>query len=103
MERKTALKEQEKRTRKEVKLLRVKLAGQESDPESQEEGGIQDVEENSGTLNKSSECHREENMIRSEMDKEIPMCVSLPIEVMMTPDQAFPFLNTTLADLGIDE
>ncbi|MCJ8728344.1 hypothetical protein PDJAM_G00003430 [Pangasius djambal] len=41
-------------------------------------------------------------MIRTEMEKEIPMCVSLPIEVM-SPDQAFPFLNTTLADLGIDE
>ncbi|KAF5902710.1 forkhead box P1-like protein, partial [Clarias magur] len=41
-------------------------------------------------------------MIRTETEKEIPMCVSLPIEVT-SPDQAFPFLNTTLADLGIDE
>ncbi|KAG7335642.1 hypothetical protein KOW79_000335 [Hemibagrus wyckioides] len=41
-------------------------------------------------------------MILSEMEKEIPLCVSLPIEVM-SPEQTFPFLNTTLADLGIDE
>ncbi|KAK3551814.1 hypothetical protein QTP70_027240 [Hemibagrus guttatus] len=41
-------------------------------------------------------------MIRSEMEKEIPLCVSLPIEVT-SPEQTFPFLNTTLADLGIDE
>ncbi|XP_047667551.1 uncharacterized protein si:ch211-196f5.2 [Tachysurus fulvidraco] len=41
-------------------------------------------------------------MIRSETEKEIPLCVSLPIEVM-APEQTFPFLNTTLADLGIDE
>ncbi|XP_053477360.1 uncharacterized protein si:ch211-196f5.2 [Ictalurus furcatus] len=41
-------------------------------------------------------------MIVTEIEKEIPMRVSLPIEVM-SPDQAFPFLNTTLADLGIDE
>lgn len=41
-------------------------------------------------------------MIRSELEKEIPLCVSLPIEVM-SPEQTFPFLNTTLADLGIDE
>ncbi|GAA6076799.1 uncharacterized protein si:ch211-196f5.2 [Tachysurus ichikawai] len=41
-------------------------------------------------------------MIRSEMEKEIPLCVSLPMEVT-GPEQTFPFLNTTLADLGIDE
>lgn len=41
-------------------------------------------------------------MIQTEMEKDIPMCVSLPIEVM-SPDQAFPFVNTTLADLGIAE
>lgn len=41
-------------------------------------------------------------MTRSETEKEIPMCVSLPIEVM-SPEEGFPFLNTTLEDLGIDE
>lgn len=33
---------------------------------------------------------------------EVPLSVSLPIEVL-SPDQAFPFLNSTLAGLGIDE
>lgn len=33
---------------------------------------------------------------------DVPMCVSLPIEVL-SPDQAFPFLDTTLAGLGIEE
>ncbi|TSL82487.1 hypothetical protein Baya_6586 [Bagarius yarrelli] len=41
-------------------------------------------------------------MIRSELEKDIPLCVSLPIEVI-DAEQTFPFLNTTLADLGIDE
>ncbi|XP_076826787.1 uncharacterized protein LOC143473605 [Brachyhypopomus gauderio] len=41
-------------------------------------------------------------MVRVEVEKEIPMCVSLPIEVI-SPEQNFPFLNTTLADLGIEE
>ncbi|TRY65940.1 hypothetical protein DNTS_012344, partial [Danionella cerebrum] len=39
---------------------------------------------------------------RVELDWAIPLLVNLPIEVL-NHDQAFPFLNTTLADLGIDE
>ncbi|XP_065151097.1 uncharacterized protein [Paramisgurnus dabryanus] len=41
-------------------------------------------------------------MVRAEMEWIVPMCVRLPIEVLSL-DQAFPFLNTTLADLGIEE
>ncbi|XP_042566244.1 uncharacterized protein si:ch211-196f5.2 [Clupea harengus] len=33
---------------------------------------------------------------------DVPMCVSLPIDIL-SPDQAFPFLDTTLAGLGIEE
>ncbi|CAJ1082426.1 uncharacterized protein si:ch211-196f5.2 [Xyrichtys novacula] len=43
-------------------------------------------------------------MVRVELELEIPMSVTLPIEVQ--PDlahQPFPFLDTTLADLGIQE
>lgn len=69
------------------------------DLQSQDEGGIR---ENGDTVKKPSGFTQEEKMIVTEIEKEIPMHVSLPIEVM-SPDQAFPFLNTTLADLGIDE
>lgn len=43
-------------------------------------------------------------MVRVELEWEIPMSLSLPIQV--EPDaahQPFPFLDTTLADLGIQE
>ncbi|KAM9826943.1 uncharacterized protein ACB057_014380 [Neosynchiropus ocellatus] len=41
---------------------------------------------------------------RAELDWEIPMFVSLPIQVEAdTTHQPFPFLDTTLADLGIRE
>ena len=43
---------------------------------------------------------------RSELLWDIPMSVSLPIEVQRDLDaahQPFPFLDTTLADLGIQE
>ncbi|XP_036378673.1 uncharacterized protein si:ch211-196f5.2 [Megalops cyprinoides] len=40
-------------------------------------------------------------MVRAELQLEVPMCVSLPIEIL-SPEQAFPFLDTTLADLGIE-
>lgn len=43
-------------------------------------------------------------MVRVEVEQDIPMSVALPIELQ--PDaahQAFPFLDTTLADLGIQE
>lgn len=43
-------------------------------------------------------------MVRVEVDWDIPMSVPVPIQVQ--PDAAnqhFPFLDTTLADLGIEE
>ncbi|KAM6900527.1 uncharacterized protein FYW49_017040 [Xenentodon cancila] len=43
-------------------------------------------------------------MVRVEVDRDIPMSVSLPIEVQHDPaHHPFPFLDTTLADLGIQE
>lgn len=45
-----------------------------------------------------------EPMVRVELEWDIPMAVALPIQVQ--PDaahQPFPFLDTTLADLGIKE
>ncbi|XP_056306195.1 uncharacterized protein si:ch211-196f5.2 [Danio aesculapii] len=39
---------------------------------------------------------------RADLDWTVPMVVHLPIAVL-NHEQAFPFLNTTLADLGIDE
>uniref|UniRef100_A0AAY4BCH2 Uncharacterized protein n=1 Tax=Denticeps clupeoides TaxID=299321 RepID=A0AAY4BCH2_9TELE len=39
---------------------------------------------------------------RSKLLWDVPMCFTLPIEIL-SPDQAFPFLDTTLSDLGIDE
>ena len=43
-------------------------------------------------------------MVRVEVERDIPMSLTLPIEVQ--PDaahQPFPYLDTTLADLGIQE
>ncbi|XP_076017206.1 uncharacterized protein LOC143009084 [Genypterus blacodes] len=41
---------------------------------------------------------------RAEVEWKIPMSVTLPIQVQADPsNQPFPFLDTTLADLGIDE
>lgn len=46
----------------------------------------------------------ESKMERAELEWEIPMSVTLPIEVQPDPaHQPFPFLDTTLADLGIEE
>ncbi|XP_034145369.1 uncharacterized protein si:ch211-196f5.2 [Esox lucius] len=42
------------------------------------------------------------NLVRAELQWDIPMSVPLPIEVI-SADQPFPFLDTTLADLGIEE
>ncbi|TKS87974.1 hypothetical protein D9C73_022098 [Collichthys lucidus] len=43
-------------------------------------------------------------MVRVELEWEIPMSVMLPIQVQTDPvHQPFPFLDTTLADLGIEE
>ncbi|XP_040926328.1 uncharacterized protein si:ch211-196f5.2 [Betta splendens] len=43
-------------------------------------------------------------MVRVEVDWDIPMSVTMPIQVQPgATDQRFPFLDTTLADLGIEE
>ncbi|XP_043960127.1 uncharacterized protein si:ch211-196f5.2 [Gambusia affinis] len=43
-------------------------------------------------------------MVRVEVEQDIPMSVALPIELQADgSQQAFPFLGTTLADLGIQE
>uniref|UniRef100_A0AAZ1Y184 Uncharacterized protein n=1 Tax=Oreochromis aureus TaxID=47969 RepID=A0AAZ1Y184_OREAU len=43
-------------------------------------------------------------MLRVIVERDIPMSVTLPIEVQPDPaNQPFPFLDTTLADLGIKE
>ncbi|XP_060920185.1 uncharacterized protein si:ch211-196f5.2 isoform X1 [Labrus mixtus] len=43
-------------------------------------------------------------MVRVELEWDIPMSLTLPIEVQPDPaHQPFPFLDTTLADLGIQE
>ncbi|XP_044032926.1 uncharacterized protein si:ch211-196f5.2 isoform X2 [Siniperca chuatsi] len=43
-------------------------------------------------------------MVRVELEWEIPMSVTLPIQTQPDPaHQPFPFLDTTLADLGIQE
>lgn len=43
-------------------------------------------------------------LIRVEVDRDVPMAVALPIELQADPThQRFPFLDTTLADLGIQE
>ncbi|XP_055022520.1 uncharacterized protein si:ch211-196f5.2 [Boleophthalmus pectinirostris] len=45
-----------------------------------------------------------EPIVRVELEWDIPMAVTLPIEMQPDPaHQPFPFLETTLADLGIQE
>ncbi|XP_043082726.1 uncharacterized protein si:ch211-196f5.2 [Puntigrus tetrazona] len=82
-----------------VKDTSVKLAGKDKDPEVQRGVKPQEKQVNGdGLLNSPTN----DKMVRAELDWTVPMCVHLPIEVL-NPDQAFPFLNTTLADLGIEE
>lgn len=40
-------------------------------------------------------------MQRSELCVPVPLCVPLPLE-LLCPDLAFPFLDLTLTDLGVD-
>ena len=43
-------------------------------------------------------------LVRAELKWDIPMSVTLPVQVHPDPaQQPFPFLDTTLADLGIEE
>ncbi|XP_016390570.1 uncharacterized protein LOC107725707 [Sinocyclocheilus rhinocerous] len=82
-----------------VKDTSVKLAGQDKDPEVQHVVKPQEKQVNGdGLLNSPTN----DKMVWAELDWTVPMCVHLPIEVL-NPDQVFPFLNTTLADLGIEE
>lgn len=85
--------------RKENTEQQRKLAGLDKHPEvqhgveSQEKQMNGDVPLNSSINDKTK---------RAELDWTVPMVVHLPIAVL-NHEQAFPFLNTTLADLGIDE
>ncbi|KAK7118199.1 hypothetical protein R3I94_021889 [Phoxinus phoxinus] len=82
-----------------VKDTSVKLAGQEKNPDVQH--GVQHQEKQvngDGPLDSPTN----DKTVRAELDWTVPMCVHLPIEIL-NHDQAFPFLNTTLADLGIEE
>ncbi|XP_050922885.1 uncharacterized protein si:ch211-196f5.2 [Lates calcarifer] len=84
--------------------LRVKLAADET--KGLEEGEA-DAEQTSGGSDSPAGRESPEprsGMVRIELEWEIPMSVTLPIQVQ--PDlthQPFPFLDTTLADLGIQE
>ncbi|XP_016134005.1 uncharacterized protein [Sinocyclocheilus grahami] len=92
-------KENKKERQLPVKDTRIKLAGQDKDPEVQHWVKPQEKQVNGdGPLNSPTN----DKMVRAELDWTVPMCVHLPIEVLNL-DQAFPFLNTTLADLGIEE
>ncbi|XP_072536819.1 uncharacterized protein [Salminus brasiliensis] len=79
-----------------------KLAGPDTEQEPQDGGTPQEARVNCNSGESSLVFPYDDKLVRSKVEKEIPMCVSLPIEVI-SPDQTFPFLNTTLADLGIEE
>ncbi|XP_051538187.1 uncharacterized protein si:ch211-196f5.2 [Myxocyprinus asiaticus] len=83
-----------------VKDNRVKLAGQEK--EVQHGDLPQEIHVNGDTGENHLDSPTNNKMVRAELEWVVPMCVPLPIEVL-NPDQAFPFLNATLADLGIEE
>ncbi|XP_017571490.1 uncharacterized protein si:ch211-196f5.2 [Pygocentrus nattereri] len=81
----------------------LKLAGQETEQEPRDGEPPKDAQVNGDIIRVgTSDSLLDDKVIRTEVEKEIPMCVSLPIEVI-SHDQTFPFLNTTLADLGIEE
>ncbi|XP_049422042.1 uncharacterized protein si:ch211-196f5.2 [Epinephelus fuscoguttatus] len=83
---------------------KVKLAADET--KSLEEGEA-NVEQANGVPD--SPAGRESpgtrsKLVRVELEWDIPMSVTLPIQVQPDPaHQPFPFLDTTLADLGIQE
>lgn len=74
---------------------KVKLAADEtkhSAGEKEEQPAGKDIPEPRG------------KMVRVELEWDIPMSVTLPVQVHPDPvDLPFPFLDTTLADLGIKE
>ncbi|XP_067234293.1 uncharacterized protein si:ch211-196f5.2 [Chanodichthys erythropterus] len=82
-----------------VKDTSVKLTRQEKNPEVQHGAHPREKQVNGdGPLDSPTN----DKTVRAELDWTVPMCVHLPIEILSL-DQAFPFLNTTLADLGIEE
>ncbi|KAI3355145.1 hypothetical protein L3Q82_018013 [Scortum barcoo] len=83
----------------------VKLAADEA-KSPQEEGeagaGQADGEQGSPASRESPGPHGK--IVRVELEWDIPMSVTLPVQVQPDPaHQPFPFLDTTLADLGIEE
>lgn len=80
----------------------VKLAGQGKDSEVQHKARPRETQVNNNTEENRLDPPSKDKMVRAEMEWSVPMSVPLPIEVL-NHDQAFPFLNTTLADLGIEE
>ncbi|GLD73792.1 meiotic recombination protein REC8 homolog [Lates japonicus] len=93
------------------KLLELLSAGQKvtlaADETKSLEEGEADTEQTSGGSDSPAGRESPEprgGMVRIELEWEIPMLVTLPIQVQ--PDlahQPFPFLDTTLPDLGIQE
>ncbi|XP_056155181.1 uncharacterized protein si:ch211-196f5.2 [Lampris incognitus] len=82
--------------------LSAKLAGDETNHLLEEEEEQETTRELGGPTDRDSP--RPVVMIRAKLEWEIPMSVTLPIEVQPDPaQQPFPFLDTTLADLGIQE
>uniref|UniRef100_UPI0037E84D84 uncharacterized protein n=1 Tax=Semicossyphus pulcher TaxID=241346 RepID=UPI0037E84D84 len=81
---------------------RVKLAAE--DTKSLLEEGEANAEQANGGPDGPADRESPGPMVRVELEWEIPMSVTLPIEVQPDPaHQPFPFLDTTLADLGIQE
>lgn len=73
-------------------LPEIPIEGLKLAAEKEEQSGCEDSSETRG------------KMVRVELEWEIPMSVALPVQVHPDPaDQRFPFLETTLADLGIKE
>ncbi|KAG5268897.1 hypothetical protein AALO_G00217670 [Alosa alosa] len=75
-----------------------KLAGQETEVQEHQGSAVQQPQEQ---VNGEPTSPLTGTKL-SQLLWDVPMCVSLPIEVL-SPDQAFPFLDTTLAGLGIEE
>lgn len=69
-----------------------------------EEGEADEEQANGGPAGSRESRGPLGTMVRVELEWEIPMSVTLPIQVQPDPaHQPFPFLDTTLADLGIQE
>nr|XP_043881209.1 uncharacterized protein si:ch211-196f5.2 [Solea senegalensis] len=85
---------------KKEKDTRVKLAGDETKNVSEE--GEANRGPDSSADRESPGPH--DKTVRVEVEWDIPMSVTLPVQVQADPaQQPFPFLDTTLADLGIQE